>query len=803
MGSLLQDLRFGLRMLVKTPVVSGIAALSLAVGIAANMAMFALLDGFLLSPLPFADQHELVMVRELEEGRSVEWAAGVAAPNLRDYLAASDVAESAAFYTTERSNLTGMDRPEQLQVVVGSPDLLQVLGVQPALGRGFRLEEGAPGNRGVVVLEHDFWERRFLSDPEVLGTAVQLDGSPYTIVGVLPADFDMVPADVQAVRPSDFREREDRGAHDLLAFVRLPEGSGAEDLRRELEPVSARLSAEFPDGKRGWKVLVQDISDFFPGATDRALVLLLTAVSLFGLLIACANVANLLLGRAEIRQKEVAVRTALGAGRGRIIRQLLVESVTLALVAGGVGVGLGYYLVAWLQGAMPPQMPASMEPQVTPLVVLVTVGVSLLAGVAFGLAPALHATASSLAGALGGARGGSSSRAARRVRSAFVVGEFAVALALLCGAGFLVEGFQELTRTDAGYDAERLLTFQISVLQDRYPDGEAQAAYQEELLRTLGELPEVSSVALMSSLPRGQRNPRTAYRADGVTLEDEELPRADFQVVNAGYFEAMGLQVLEGRALHETDRAEGEPVVVVSRAVADASFPAGDPLGRSMEVAGESRRIVGVVEEALLARIGLEGGEGGAIYLPYLQGPRSDPSFALAVRSGDPARLAADVREAVWSVEADQPVASLRTLEAHIAESLAGPRSISLFLIGMGAVALILAAMGIYGVMAHSVARQRREIGIRMALGAERGRVVRMVTRHGLGLAGLGMLLGLPLAWLMYRGVMQALDIFAGDVGLGYVFWLTGALMAVAAVSAWLPARRASGVSPVTALRED
>jgi putative ABC transport system permease protein len=385
-----------------------------------------------------------------------------------------------------------------------------------------------------------------------------------------------------------------------------------------------------------------------------------------------------------------------------------------------------------------------------------------------------------------------------------VISEFAVALALLAGAGFMIQAFDSFMKIDPGYEVDGLLTFQISVPEDRYADDEAVATYQDELLRSLEGVPGVSGVALMSALPRGYASSRTPYEVDGRPVPDDgERPTADFQVVNPRYFETMGIEVLQGRPVDPSDRAEAQPVAWISRALAEREFPGEDPLGRGLVIQEETRIIAGVVETVQQQRISLAGESGQAIYLPYPQRPGRNLSFAVRTESGDPSALAGDVRQAVWAVNPDQPVAGLRTLQDYIDESLSGPRAISVFLTVMGVIALLLAAMGIYGVMAHSVTQQRREIGIRMALGADRGSVVGMVTRSGLTLAGIGMVLGMPLAWLMFRAFTSAVDIFAEDVGFGYAAILTGALLAVAALSTWLPARRASGVSPVGALREE
>lgn len=806
MSTWIQDLRYGLRMLARTPVVSTVAALSLAVGIAANAGIFALLDGFLLEPLPYHDQDGLVLVREGRQGDVIEEFSGPSVASFRDYQEGVGAFASAALYTVDAANLTGVDVPEQLSVVTTTPDLFEVLGVAPALGRGFRPEEGTEGMGDVVVLEHDFWVRRFLSDPGVLGSTVTLDGTTFTIVGVTPASFDMIPANVDVFRPTDFAERrDDRTGRGFIAFARLAPGATLDRAQSELDDVWARTAPEHPDATRGMSVRAIGARDFFPGSTDRQLVLILTAVSLFGLLIACANVANLLLSRAEERQKEVAVRTALGAGRVRILRQLLTESVTLGVLAGAIGTALAVFIVRWIRGAMPAELPASMMPRLDPNVLIATLVVSVLAGVVFGVAPAFHTVRSDLREALGeGSRGGTASRGRRRLRNAFVVGEFAVALALLTGAGFLVQAFHSLTSADPGFRQEGLLTFSLTAPEDRYAGPAGLRRYEDELLASLEAIPGAEGVSVMSSLPRGRGNPSARYTVEGRPVPPEsEQARAGLQSVTPSYFPVLGIPIVQGRGLEDTDREDGQQVAVVSRGFARTEFGGEDPLGRSIRLAGEEtpRVIVGVAADVVQARIPTPGDAGEAIYVPLAQRPLRSPSFAVRV-AGDPTSLAGDVRRAVWAVDPDQPVARVQTLDAFVAESLAGPRAISQFLGAMGLVALLLAALGIYGVMAHAVAQQQREIGIRMALGAGRGAVVGMVTRGGLTLAGVGMLLGLPLAWLMYSRAATALDVFEAPAGLAWAGGVVVALGLVAVVATWLPARRASGVAPVAALRD-
>ncbi len=806
MATLLQDLRYGLRMLARTPVVSAVAALSLAVGIAANASIFALVNGFVFEPLPYHDQDGLVLVREGRQGQVLEEFGGPSVGSFRDYEEGVGAFDGITLYGVEAANLTGVDVPEQVNVVESTPNLFDVLGVQPALGRGFRAEEGVEGVGRVVVLEHDFWARRFLSDPDVLGRTVTLSGSTYTVIGVMPESFDMIPANVDVFRPTDFADRrEDHRSRDYIAFARLAPGATVERAQSELDDVWARSAAAHAEATRGMEVRAVGARDFFPGETDQKLVTILAAVTLFGLLIACANVANLLLGRAEERQKEVAVRTALGAHRGRILRQLLTESVTLGVGAGAIGVALSVVVVRWIQNAMPAELPAAMSPRLDPKVLAATLVVSVLAGVVFGLAPAFHTVRGDLREALGeGSRGGTASRRRRRMRNVFVVGEFAVALALLTGAGFLIEAFHSLTSTDPGFRQEGLLTFELTAPEDRYADSDALRTYEDELIASLEAMPGARGVTAMSSLPRGRNNPFTRYTVEGRPVPEEgEQPTAGLQAVTPSYFQVLEVPIVQGRGIEDTDRDDGQPVVVVSQAFVRREFDGTDPLGRAITLAGEDapRVIVGVAADIVQERIQLAGDRGEAVYVPLAQHPPRAPSFAVRV-AGDPTSVAGDVRHAVWSVDPDQPVAHVQTLDAFVAESLAGPRTISQFLGVMGVVALLLAALGIYGVMAHAVTQQQREIGIRMALGAGRGSVVGMVTRSGLTLAGAGMLLGLPLAWLMYTRAAGALDLFEARSGLTWAGGVVVALSIVATVATWLPAHRASGIHPVAALRD-
>ena len=801
MQTMLTDLRFGFRMLMKTPVVSGVAALSLALGIAAATAMFALSSGFWLEPLPFGDQDGLVIVQEILHGESVEEAANASPANFRDWRDAVTNLSGMAAMDISRVNVTGADTPEEIQTAEGTPNLFDVLQIQPTLGRGFRPEEGREGSQGVVVITHDYWERRFDLEPEILGQSLMLDGTPHTIVGVMPEDFEMLPAGVHAFRPADVSGMENRGSKGWMVFGRLRPGATLEQARSELVGIQARLETEYPEGNRGWGVLVRNSRQWFPGPTDAKLILLLVAVSLFGVAIACANVANLLLSRAETRMKEVAVRTALGAGRMRILRQLLTESVLLGVIGGSLGTLLAVYVIRGLDSAMPAELPQAFHPVLDIPTLLATVAIAVGAGVFFGLAPALHASRGDLKEALGdGGRGGTASRSRKRLRNVFVVGQIAVALALLTGAGELREVMNDLAFGDNGFNAEGILTFQISLPGFKYAELDDVRRVNQEFVRALEEIPGVEHAAVLAGLPRGRSIPNSFFNIEGQEYDDpNDRPRTNWDAVSPGFLETLQIPMASGRWLEETDREDTPLVAVVNREFTSRFFPDGEAIGQRVVLRDQTREIVGVIQDFTQRRIPFDGIVEPAMFFPAAQDPLYNVAFMVRT-TGDPASLASDVRTAVWSVDPDQPIALMRTLEEHIDTELAAPRVLGIFVGGLCALAMFLSAIGIYGVMAHSVLQERREIGIRMAVGARGGQMVGRVTKKGLVLTGIGMALGAPLAFLTHRSVMMALNLFDAEVGPGVALWAGGILLAVAALATYLPARGAARVQPTEAL---
>jgi len=800
MTDFIQDIRYGLRMMVKAPVVMAVAAVSLAVGIAANTVTFSVVNGFFFKPFPYAEQDRLVVVYENHQKNLDD--EGASPANYLDWRERSTVFEELIAYEIVRANLTGGDEPERVRLVNTSPETFGMMGRQPFIGRDFDTDEGSRG--GVVILSFPFWQRYFGEEAAILGDEITVDGVPHTVIGVMPEDFDFIPANVDVYRPTDWtHSRDDRDGRSLLVMGRLVEGRGIEEAQAELEAVASQLETEYPDANAGYGVHAIPLRELFPGPTDTMLMYILMAVAGFVLLIACANIANLLLARAEGRQREIAVRTAMGAGRARILRQLLTESVLLAIVGGALGTLLSIYGVRGVASGMPAELPRSFMPVLDATVLMYTLAISMLAGIVFGIAPALHSFAGDLRESLGETRGGTASRQRNRLRSAFVVIEIAAALALLVGGGVLLGIFTELVNRSPGFESKGVLTAQLTVSEDRYPSDADVFRFYEEAIRRLEEVSGIETVAAMNDLPRSRGVSNTEFTIDGreQPLVNEE-PTADWQSVNPEYFSALGVPVSSGRALSDTDRTDTQLVTVVNERFVEVFLPDEEPLGTQITVLGASRQIVGVSKNVFQTRMPREGGKiGPALYLPMAQKPVRNMSLAMRA-SGEPAALASAVRAAIWKVDPAQPVTAIQTLDEHIATQLSGPRIISFVLALFGAAALMLSAIGIYGVMAHSVAQRTREIGIRMALGAAGKDVVKLVTRQGMSLAAIGLGVGAPLAYAMVRAI-QTMFLATDMIDPKLIVGVTLTLAAVAFTATFLPALRASRVQPTRALQTE
>jgi putative ABC transport system permease protein len=810
METLWQDIRFGFRMLLKKPGFTAVAVLALALGVGANTAIFSVVNGVLLRPLPFKDPDRLVRLGEWSKevpGMSISY------PNFLDWRAQNHVFEGLAATQFDSYNLTGLDEPERLQGRNVSWNFFDVLGVRPAVGRGFRPEEDHAGAPRVCVISHALWQRRFGSDQKIVGKSVTLNGEPYTIVGVLPAGYRYgTPTDVFV--PIGLGETGEmmapRDNHPgIYAVARLKEGVTFEQAEAEMKQIAARLAAAYPKENAEHGVTLTPLREYFVGDIRTSLLIILGAVG-FVLLIACANVANLLLARAASRYREIAVRTALGASRFRIVRQLLTESVILGLLSGTVGLLIAMWGVDVLRRASLDIIPTTADISLDRTVLFFTLGVSLLTGVLFGLAPAVQASKPELNEALKeGGRSGSEGSARNRVRSLLVVAEVALSLMLLVGAGLLVRSFMSLLRTQTGFEPRNLLTLSLSYKVGK-DEGRKAANFFHAVEERVRALPGVEAVAVSNGVPMLGAS-ETTFQIEGrPPAAAGKRPLSVAYYPTHDYLKAMGIRLLRGRFFDEHDTQDSPLVAVIDEDFARLYFPDEDPVGKYFEGNKEMNiphaEIVGVVAHVKNYGLDTPGPVQAEFYYARDQVPdRFQPLLSdrvsLVVRTdGDPAAMAPSVRRAIQEVDPNEPVYNVNTMEQALSDSVATQRLSMLLLAIFAAVALVLAAVGIYGVMSYAVAQRTHEFGIRMALGAEARDVLRMVVRQGMLLALCGVGAGLLGALALTR-VMSSLlyGVSATDpltfVGVPLV------LGAVALLACLVPARRATKVDPMVALR--
>jgi putative ABC transport system permease protein len=801
-AALWQDLRFGARMLLKQPGFTLIAVLTLALGIGANTAIFSIVNAVLLSPFPYKEPERLVILRE-----RVSAGAGFSPsyPNFADWRAQNTVFDStAAVRGNESFNFTGAGEPERLQGRIVSAEFFSTLGIKPLLGRDFLAEEDRPGATPAAILSYEFWRRRFDADPSVIGKQLTLNNQSFTVVGVTPTNFQFgaeaditVPIGLQAER---FRLRgRDPGVN---VVARLKPNVAPQQAEAELNVIAARLEQQYPESNKGRRARVTPLHESFVGDVRQPLLILLGAVGLV-LLIACANVANLLLVRSSTRRKEMAVRVALGAGRRAIIRQLLTESVLLAALGAAFGILLALWGTSFIAGHLPDGIPRLQEAQVDAPVLGFTLAVSLLTGLLFGLAPALQAARPNLTDGLKeGDRGSSGSR--QRLRSVLVVGEVALTLTLLVGAGLLIQSFRRVLQVDPGFKAQNLLTMQVSV---NNPDGQQVANFFEQLQQKVRSLPGVKSVAVSNGLPLDVAN-FPSFIIEG-RPEQENKPSGLRYTVSPDYFRTMGIELIKGRLFAAEDTRDSPPVVIIDEALVRQHFQNEDPLGKRLAQTlpnSPSYEIVGVVRH--VEHFGLDG-QGPApaqFYLNFNQTPlRTLPGSVrrinLLVRTEvEPLSLASAARAQVAALNKDQAVFNVRTMEQIVAQSVASRRFSMLLLTVFAVVALGLASLGIYGLMSYAVAQRTREIGVRMALGAQLSDVLKLVIGQGMKLALVGVALGL-IASVAFTRTMKNLLFGVSATDPATFVAIALLLTLVALLACFVPTRRAAKVNPVTALR--
>ena len=808
MNTLWQDARYGMRMLRKSPGFTLVAIFALALGIGANSAIFSVVNAMMLRPLPYADPDRLVVVWETNPNLSSTFLRthNEASPaNFRDWREQNTVFESIGAYRWNTFNLTGTDSPEQLLGNRATASLFRTLGVKPLVGRTFTEEEDAAGAARTVVLSYGLWQRRFGGDPAVVGKQITLDAESHTVVGVMPQAFEFPNASVELWTPLalDARGAARRGAHYLYTRARLKPGVTIRQAQAEMNNIAAGLRRQYPDTNADRDVRIvpahEDAVEFARGG----LLVLLGAVG-FVLLIACANVANLSLARATARHKELSIRAALGASRLRMIRQMLTESVLLSLAGGVFGVLLAMWGLDLLLASVPREFALNFHGwnriKLDRFVLGFTVLISFATGLLFGIVPALHATKTDLNESLKEGARGSTGHARRHFRDGLVVAEVALALVLLVGAGLMLKSFVRLLDVKPGFDPKNVVTMGVSLPEARYQKPEQWADFYRRLVERLRAQPGVESASVINSLPMGGNGGTTTFVLEGRPAPPKgQYPEANFRLAGTDYFKTLRIPLLRGRVFTEQD-AKGKPLVaVVSETFARVYYPNEDPVGRRVLDTDGTRptEIVGVVGD--VKHWGLDDEPEPYIYMAHAQSP--DSGMTIAVRSAvDPAGMAAAVRRETQAMDRDLPVFDIKSLEQRLDES-SSQRRLTVFLLGIFAcVAVLLAAVGIYGVMAYSVTQRTHEIGIRMALGARTADVVRLVLRQGMTLAAVGVGVGV-VASLALTKLIKAM-LFRVSPSDPVTFAVVAlSLAAVALLACYLPARRATRVDPMIALR--
>ncbi len=815
MGSIWQDIQYGIRTLLKRPGFTTVAVLTIALGIGANTAIFSIVNGVLLEPLPLHEPERLVIPDVIgPTGHEIS----LSIPDFRDWRARSRSFETFGANMSRRQTLTGIDRPEILLTRAVLGDYFETLGVAPFMGRVIASDETWVGAAPIAVVSYGFWERRLGGDPDALGRTIKLDGEVFQIIGVMPPEFEFPSAESEVYLPMGyFSEQlcwENRTcSQGTWAIGRLQKGVGIEMAQADLDRIASELSEE--EGEPVAVARLQSLSDAFTGDVRTPILILMGAVG-FVLLIACANVANLLLSRGEGRRRELAVRAALGAGRGRVVRQLLTESVVLGIVGGTLGIALAHVGIGLLIPAISDNIPSTAADRIgLDLTVLVfTFIVSVGAGLLFGVAPAWRASAQVLAGELGeGGRGGTAGRARQRLRSGLVIAEVALSLVLLIGAGLMIQSLRKLGNVEKGFVSDNIFTARVSLPRNRYEGKEPERRLFEDFLRRVQALPGVRTASLSQIVPLQGNSWEQGIVPEGTPREPENIRSVLHYMVTPDFFSTFGIPLLQGRVFNEADRDGTALVCMIDETMAEKFWPGENPIGKrvTFEAAEGStpenpislyREVVGVVKN--VRHYELENPARITVYVPMAQsaGTWSHSMYVAAKTESDPLRVSGLVRGELAALDPEVPLYRIETMEGYVRAAMSNTRLVGGLLTAFSVLALALSAIGIFGVISFTVVQRLREIGIRMALGAHRGDVLRMVTGQSLRVSLAGIVLGLVAAFALTRvlsGVLYEVDPFEPVIYAG----LAAFLIAVSTLAAYLPARRATRVDPAVVLREE
>jgi putative ABC transport system permease protein len=808
MEELFKDVRYALRMVRLSPGFTIVAVLTLALGIGANTAIFSFIDAVLLSPLPYPDANRILMVFEKPPHGERN---GISTLNFLDWKSQNTVFTTMAAQTGGAVTLTGLDVPVQLHAVRVSAGFFDIFGVKPMLGRTFAPDEDQLGKEHVVVLSHRIWESRFGSDRSLVGRTISLDNQPYTVIGIMPANTPFDRRSTDMWRPLAFEPKDmTRNFHWMFSWAKLKPGVTLDQVRVQMKSVAARIEHDYPDSNKGWSVTVDRFQDRLVDQDLRSSLLVLLGAVGAVLLIGCVNLANLLLARGARREREIAVRSALGASRARLLRQFLTESGVLAVMGGIAGVGLGFTCMIALKASLPPGLlPSEADVHLDFRVLLFTACMVILTVILFGLAPAFQTARVNVSHSLKeGGRGAGTGAGRKRLQSTLVVAEIAIAFVLLSCAGLLIRSFSKLLQVDPGFETTNVITMNLPMTAAQYPDGAQIVNYLGQVMEKIQALPGVRDVAATSALPLEGWGYGMPFLIEGQPFVDRSSrPGCFYKIVSPSYFSSLSMRLIKGRALAESDTASNVPVTVMNESMVKKYLKGEEPIGKRILiqqiVPGKHELgpevpwlVVGVVADEKVD--GLDDSSSG-VYVSYKQGPVM--GNALVVRGAmDPTRLVKSIESAVWQINKAQALPEIKTLEQIKSESL-GPNRLRTILLGIfAAVALLLAAIGIYGVLSYSVAQRTHEMGIRAALGATYWDQLRLVLRGGMLLTIVGLAIGIGGALAATRLLASMLfNVTAHDPATLVV--VAAVLAGVALAACYIPARRATRVDPLIALR--
>lgn len=813
MHDLVQEIRFALRQFRKNPVFAAVAVLTLALGIGANTAIFSVVNGVLLKPLPYQDPDRLVRVWHVPPAKSFPGIAtfSVSAANFLDWQSQNHVFEQMTIYSYRNFTVAGSGNPQQVDACAVSSTFFSLLGVEPLLGRTLLPEEDQQGKENVVVLSYRFWQEHFGANTGVVGQHISLDGQNFLVAGVMPRNF-RIPDYAELWTPMAWtdKERAVRGEHHYIVMARLKTGVGLKNAQAEMNTISARLEGQYPEDDRGWGATVRPLHADIVGDVRPALLVLLGSVACV-LLIACVNVANLTLAKTFSRQKEIAIRSAMGASSGRVLRQILVESVLLALFGGAVALVYAHFGTRLIVAFLAERVPHSAEVGLNTTVLLFTVGVSLLTGVLAGVLPGLRLSRPNVNQALKQGLGRTDSDSSgHSTRTTLVIAEVALSLVLLFGAGLMIRSFQQLQQVNPGFDSQNVMTMTLAVARSQFPSPLQQIAFYQQVLDRVRALPGVQSAGVVDNVPLdggGSHQPIAIEGRPALAMADQ--PEVDVRIATPGYMSSMRIPVVRGREFNDSDATGRPPVVLISQTMAREFWPGEDPIGKRLTLTffpGVMREIIGVVGDVKMDGLD-QTRPSSSLYIPLAQltGPslgewRSFPMILVMRTANDSGAVASAATNAVHEIKSDVPVRDVLSMNEVMANSVAQRRFNMLLLGGFGVLALFLAAIGIYSVLSYSVRRRVQEIGIRLALGAELGDVLRMVVLEGMKPVVVGVALGIAGAFALGR--LLASLIFSVRPTDPITFLAAAALLALISLFACvIPAYRATRVDPIAALR--